>query len=131
MSLVHESIIACLQDVLASVPALQGIFVTTSDGVEVASVAEPGFDRQILSNIYVFAAERGDKIGLGSVKNISCTYEDVLYIHTSFSPLTLTFVGGKEMDSKAVKRVVPSIEKLLEPIRTAISQIEDDDEDDE
>ena len=41
------------------------------------------------------------------------------------------FVGGAEMDSKAVKKVLPSIEKLLEPIRGAIAQIEDDDEDDE
>jgi hypothetical protein len=131
MSLVHESITTCLQDVLAAVPALQGIFVTTNDGVEVASVAQPGFDKQILSNIYVFAAERGGKIGRGAVKSMACTYEDVMYIHTSLSPLTLTFVGGTEMESKAVRKVLPSIENLLEPIKSAIAQIEEDDDDDE
>ena len=129
MPLVHESVQQGLETVLPNVPGLDAIFVTTSDGIDVASVGNTD-GKQSQATIHAFCAERGGKIGYGAVKSILCTYEDGVYVHVSFGSLVVTFIGNRGLRSAAVDRVWPSIQKLLEPVKNAVQSTEDEDDDD-
>ena len=133
MALVHESVRKCLVDVLPTVSGLQAIYVTTQDGIELATALSDEINnmkKEHLGIVFAFAAERGGKLGLGSVKSAVCTFEDALYVHVSFSPIVVTFVGETTMNSSDVESIIPLFRKLLEPVRSAVSSIDDDEEED-
>ena len=86
--------------------------------------------KEHLGTVFAFAADRGSKLGLGNVQSAVCTFEDGLYVHVSFSPIIVTFVGETTMKSSDVENIIPLFKKLLEPVRGAVSTIDDDEEED-
>ena len=133
MSLVHESVRQCLIDVLPTVSGLQAIYVTTQDGIELATAISDEMNntkKEHLATVFAFAAERGSKLGLGNVQSAVSTFEDGLYVHVSFSPIVVTFVGEVTMNTSDVEDIIPLFKNLLEPVRGAVASVEDDEEDD-
>jgi|TARA_B110000008_G_scaffold230635_1_gene233525 hypothetical protein len=133
MALVHDSVRKCLIDALPTISGLQAIYVTTQDGIELATAISDDMDnmkKEHLGTVFAFAADRGSKLGLGNVQSAVCTFEDGLYVHVSFSPIIVTFVGETTMKSSDVENIIPLFKKLLEPVRGAVSTIDDDEEED-
>ena len=133
MALVHDSVTKCLVDVLPTISGLQAIYVTTQDGVELSTAFVEDWDssnKTHLGTVFSFAAERGSKFGLGNVESAACTFEDALYIHVSFLPIVVAFVGETSMKSSDVEKIVPLLKNLLEPVRSAIATVDADGDED-
>jgi hypothetical protein len=74
------------------------------------------------SILFVATVERGQRIGCGTVKTVTTSYQDYQVIYSRFSPLTLTFVAALGANRALLYSIIPELEHKLQHLRAFIEE---------
>ena len=85
-----------LEKVLKSIPYINNLILTDTDGVLIHSTMKNNTiaidEQDQLSCIFTNAAQQASKLELGETKSIVSYYNEIQYLHMNFKPLILTFI---------------------------------------
>ncbi|GLE03318.1 hypothetical protein PINS_up012208 [Pythium insidiosum] len=121
-----------LQSVLQRFDALEGILVSTVEGVPLLKVTsltdtEPSvvaggndFVETVLPTVFAGVAEQIGKLRFGVVQSVSAFYGDVAVLHINAQPLVVTLVASQSAQIGALHALVPQLRDALAPLKKCV-----------
>eukprot|EP01089_Gocevia_fonbrunei_P002356 TRINITY_DN12336_c0_g1_i1.p1 TRINITY_DN12336_c0_g1~~TRINITY_DN12336_c0_g1_i1.p1 ORF type:complete len:142 (-),score=35.21 TRINITY_DN12336_c0_g1_i1:33-422(-) len=115
------------RDLLDRIPGLQGVLVSDEDGVPLVQVYRDSSLRDIgqpLAAAFSASTDQAGKLKMGKNKSIVTFTEGVIVVHINHLPLIITFLTETEANIGAILGISSELQKLLEPLRTSLSDME-------
>ncbi|XP_060520393.1 ragulator complex protein LAMTOR3-A [Cylas formicarius] len=116
-----------LQELLAQVNGLYGIFFTDRDGVPLLKINSEKLPEHALRPSFIstfcLAIDQGSKLGLGKTNNLICLYSQYQIVQMNKLPVIVTFIASEHCNTGHILALEKELDPIISSLTLAVAEL--------